>query len=346
MSLLFVDGFDHWAAADASQKWPTEQSQVGTMSSTTPFSAGKSMLLANVFSYVGRSLGANHTTLIAGFHFNVGSLTFVPWNLVTFLDAGTVQLNVGINGSGAIVVYRNTTLLATSSAVGFNVGWHFLEAKVTFHATTGSYTVKVDGVQVLTASSVNTAPSGNALANWLRMGYQGMFTGNNFTDTVLYDNLYLCNSAGSVNNDFLGEVRIQTLLPNAVGASSQLTRTGGSVSGNYTAVNEASVDGDTSYVSSNTVGQQDTYKYGALTANTASVLGLASSPVARRDDAGQRTIATRYRHSNNAEADFATTTPVLTAYLNCQHVQETNPVTTSAWVPGDLANEFGPKVAA
>jgi hypothetical protein len=155
----------------------------------------------------------------------------------------------------------------------------------------------------------------------------------------------VCSSAGSVNNNFLGDVRVYTLYPSGVGTTSGLARTGGSVAGNYTAVNENPPDGDTSYNSTNVVGTYDTYQYDDLPVNVTSVLAVASSYDYRRDDAGFRQMTTRVR-SGGTEADFPNPVTIGSGYAIVQQIAETNPVSAGAWTLATVnAAELGPKLA-
>src|SRR5207253_5492268 len=80
----------------------------------------------------------------------------------------------------------------------------------------------------------NTRNSGISGVRFVRYGSSAA----NISFNRSYDDIVINNALGTVNNDFLGDVRVIGLLPTAVGTNSQLARTGGTSAGNYTAVNE------------------------------------------------------------------------------------------------------------
>jgi hypothetical protein len=47
-----------------------------------------------------------------------------------------------------------------------------------------------------------------------------------FSHVNTYDDYYICDGTGSVNNDFLGDMRVETSLVNAVGTYSGMERHG------------------------------------------------------------------------------------------------------------------------
>jgi hypothetical protein len=80
------------------------------------------------------------------------------------------------------------------------------------------------------------------------------------------DDLYVCDGSGSVNNDFLGECRVLTLLPSDGNGSNNDfdTSAGGSPADHGAMVNDTTPNDDTDYVSSSTVDHVDSWNYPAL----------------------------------------------------------------------------------
>ena len=89
--------------------------------------------------------------------------------------------------------------------------------KATINSTTGAVAIHISpgAGAILSLTNVNTQSTANATTNGIRLA-----VGNG---GVGYDDLYVLNTSGSVNNSFLGESRILTSLPNADGANSGLT---------------------------------------------------------------------------------------------------------------------------
>jgi hypothetical protein len=199
-------------------------------------------------------------------------------------------------------------------------------------------------VTLLTGSSVQTAVT-TATANAITLGNYSRTTGNNYQNFLMVDDLYVCSTAGSVNNDFLGERRVYTLFPTGAGGHTQWTIAGSSPAAtNWQSVNNATPDADVTSVISSTTGQIDTYAFGDLPASTTVINGVQFNHVARRDDAGVLTIAPEQR---NAGSDAAGTTSanLSPAYLDVLTVQENSLLTAVAWTPSEInASEFGVKV--
>ena len=73
--------------------------------------------------------------------------------------------------------------------------------------TGGSANVHVNGSSVISLTGVNTQATANPSAN------QVLLTSNFGVNNINCDDLYVLNTSGSVNNDFLGECRVWMSLP-------------------------------------------------------------------------------------------------------------------------------------
>jgi hypothetical protein len=160
---------------------------------------------------------------------------------------------------------------------------------------------------------------------------------------IYFDDLYVANEQGSVNNDFIGECRVRCLLPNGNGNSSQLVGSDGNSVNNYQLVDEATPD-TTDYVFSSTVGDKDTYTFTDLPDTSGTVAGVQVSALGLKTDVGARTLAVVTRHASSEHDSIDLGLPTVTpAYV--YEVQDTNPVAGGAWLRTDVnAAEFGVKV--
>lgn len=293
-----------------------------------------------------RTIGTVSTQFYVGFAMNAVTINSAT-TIVELLDTGSVQLSLFLFIDGSLTLQRsNSTTLGTAPAgtVTYN-GYHYYEiGGVIGSGTSGSVTVRRDMTTVISVSGVNTQATGNASWNQLVFGL-GLSANQSTLQPFRYDDVYVCDNTGSYNNNFLGDVSVRALLPNAAGANSGFTQTGGSGGGNYTSVNEKPNDGDTSYVGTNIVNTEDTYKFSGLPVNTANVYSVLAKPIARKDDAGNRHITTRFRHTDNTEGIFSASDISLTSsYAQYVQVQDTNPRTGIQWTSTDLSGEFGPLV--
>jgi len=342
MSLLFFDGFDTYTAtADWRRRWSVDQFQddsFGSVGSAAGRNSTNGFRFSNNAS-MGAPTGTNAATLVAGCYFT-GSTTQTDTNwIMGFTDAGTGQVVLYMDGSGHLKVYRGfgTTALGTGTKVLNNSVGHYIEMKVGFHSSTGTVSVKVDGVTDISLTGQNTAPSGNNYANRFDIGARSPFNGSHD-----FDDVYLCDTSGSVNNDFLGDVRVSAIFPTGAGNYTQWTPSTGS---NWQNVDDAAPNGDTDYNSDSTVGDRDSFVMGNLPGTVSSVLGVQYTLVARKDDAGTRQIAPFVRISST---DYdGTTVSLSTSYDTYRELRETSPATSTAWTTSEVDGmEFGYKVVA
>jgi hypothetical protein len=147
-----------------------------------------------------------------------------------------------------------------------------------------------------------------------------------------------------VNTDFLGDVRVQALLPTGNGNSSQLVGSDGNSTDNYLLVDEVPPNEDTDYVESATVNDKDTYVFGNLTPTTGTVFGVQIVAEARKTDAGVRSFKSVARLSAT-EADGPDTT-LSTTYAFYMDKRDTKPGGGSWTITNVNDAEFGVKVTA
>ena len=232
MSLVYIDGFDHYATADLPQKgWTvagtyTDKQSIAATGGRRGSGGLRFTNLNGVLSaYVIRAVPSQQT-IIVGFNVNLSAIPqggSSPWTFFNLLDGATSQIALVINNSGSVTVRRgNGTNLGTTSEV-LVAGDNYLELRTTIDPTAGAYEVRLNGVTVLAATGVNTRQSENSAVNALSFGvYEaGSTITNSFLMTI--DDLYIASTAGSTNNYFLGDVRIDTLFPTADGTYSQFT---------------------------------------------------------------------------------------------------------------------------
>lgn len=356
MSLLFVDGFDHYVTADLTKKWHILAS-TGSSGATITAAAGRngSGALTNNGSTASSNSWISRTfppaaSWVIGFAFKFSGSVATPLIIAALTDAGTTQCDLRLNADSTLSVTRNGTALTSgTSATALSSGiWYYIEWKITIanSISAGSCKVRVNGSDVITvATSQDTQNTANATASQLKLGIQ---TTNSSTSILqFYDDVYVCDSvdsgiAGVPNNDFLGDVRAEAILPNGAGNTTGMTPSTGS---NYTCVDDTTPNDDTDYVSSSVATTKDTYAFANLTTSPVTIFGVQTVLTQRKDDAGHRftcpvtrTGATDYDGSNYA---------VLDSYsMDCQ-VRQSNPNTSAAWTEAGVNGaEFGMKVVS
>jgi hypothetical protein len=288
-----------------------------------------------------KTLAASAATFIAGFALNVSTAPGAVIGVAWFQDAGTTQLTLAVTTDLRLAVYRGTsagTLLGQTSANAIAAGTYaYVEFKPTFDGSAGAAEVRVNGVAVLTLAGVNTIQSANASANQLALGVDRTPTG---TYNVFWDDLYLLDTTGSANNNFLGDARIDALYPSADGNYSQFSTSSGST--HYTLVNEATPD-TTSYVQSATVNQKDCYAMQDLTI-TNTVAAVQVNNAALKDNSGSRSLSNLVRSGTTDSTSTAQALTTSLAYYT--NILETDPATGVAWVQAGINGMQAGSVAA
>lgn len=252
-------------------------------------------------------------------------------DLIILKDAGVTQFVLTINSNQTISVKRGSTVIGTSTAQIRTGVWEYLELKVTI-SNTGSYEVRLNSANILSAAGVDTSQTANQSANAVTVTTVG---------TWLYDDWYIFDGQGSTQNDFAGDPRVYSVLPDAAGNYSQFTPTG--AASNYQAVDEATQDGDTSYAASSTAGQKDSYSLAAVPTGL-NVLGATLTLFMRKDDAGARTVRPLARVS--AADYFGSNISLSNSYVGYLAQFADNPA-GGAWTPAALnAAEFGLEIVS
>lgn len=339
MALLFVDsGGDYYTAAQANRKWTTTASaslsSAGGRRGTNGWNTG-----GNGSSYT-FAQGAK-TTLIVGCSIKPSAAAAggTPI-LIQALDGASEQWSVrSVVGTGLFTFTRNGTVLGTSVAAPSFGAESYLEVKCTIDDSAGVYEVRLNGIAIIgPTSSADTKNTANTTADRIVFG---SYTQSGAVTCVI-DDIYICDSSGATNNSFLGDVRVDAVLPAGAGANTGMTP---SASTNVSCVDENPANDDTDYVSSSVVSTKDTYDFTNISHTPASIFGIQINMIARKDDAGTRSIAAVTR-SGGADTDGATQA-LSTSYLNYREIRETDPNTSAAWTKTNLnAAEFGAKVAA
>lgn len=346
MTLLFIDGFDHYATADISKKWSSLTGSNSTIAAAGGRRSGGSWVASTLASQQSLTKTFAATASFAiGLALNYS--TFPTSNVdavIALLDAGSVQCDVRINLDGTISVTRNGTALTNgTSVVSIPTGtWFYLEFKVTIADSIGANTckVRVNGVDVITvATGQDVKSTANATANGIRIG--GISNSGNGSRSV--DDFYLCNQSGSVNNDFLGDSRIDTLFPTSDGNYSQFTPSTGST--HYVLVDETTPN-TSDYNDGAAVNDRDSYGLGNLSNITVqTVHGVQVNAALMKDDAGAKSACTMVR-SGSTNADGASA-PIGTSQAYVSQIYEEDPAAVAAWTETTVnAMEAGVKVTA
>lgn len=336
MALLLVDGFDQDDATEYLWWTPTAGISGTTSGDRWGASTPSRYHLAQLGS-LRKSLPASGATAIVGFAGRASVNDFIT-PIVALYDgvgAGFEQCSLIALDSGAVQVRRSTNLILATSAPGLlrRGAFYYIEWKVTIANTGGTTEVRINGKTVLTATSLDTQVTANATWNAIQFVPVIAFG----TSQWRIGDVYVCDGSGSAPyNDFLGDVRVETLFPqtDAVSAGSNAGLTPSTGTDHGALVDETAANGDTDYNSTATAGNKDTYQYPAM-ASAGDILCVQPLLLARKTDAVPKTVAPVLRHSGTDYDGTTQSAGVLYSYLHQLYTQ--NPGTSVAFTTADVA---------
>lgn len=339
MSILFIDGFDHYATAEITRKW-NSAGGFETIINTTPRRSGSQYLNISAGSssrYVGKTLSGIPTTVVVGFAIKIGSYT-EHQGIIRLYRSAAVTCSVQIAADGSIEVrrgnYDGTLIEASAAAVIPLNAWTYIEAKIVIHDSTGTYEVRVNGISVVDGTGIDTKNETDAGADLMAIFSPGVSGAD-----ISVDDLYIDDDA------FQGDCRIDALWPDGAGNYAQWTPTP-SGSDNYENVDDAiDQDDDTTCNDTGVLNEIDSFTFDNLDAvSGSSIKAVAVNLAARKTDAGARKITPLIRMSSTdylgTEIDLSET------YKTLQEVFENPPDAPSvAWEDSDVNSaEVGVKM--
>ena len=263
--------------------------------------------------------------------------TISPITIMQFRDTATLHMDLQLTLAGFLQATRNGTVLGTTS-VALVVGVHeHVEMKVLINDSTGTVQIWRNGSALLGPSglsSQDTRNGGNATCDNVRWGI--------VTSAIAEPSTVIDISDLHIANDHVGDKRVLYLTPNGAGNYTDFAFTGGA--SNYESVDDAAQDGDTSYVSSATVTDQDSYTLANLSAGPAI---FAAAPVfcSKKTDAGTRSFKPLLRISST---DYlGTEVSPGTTYGYSIDPQLVSPATATAFTISEInAMELGEEITA
>lgn len=334
MALLYTDGFD---VGDFALRWPYSSGTFST-STTTRFNVGMSVAQVNGFSgnYIGRSITPAAQVFI-GFAMN---MLIVPGTILrTYTDTGTTnQVYVTLNNGGSFSIVRGdgTTLASTAAGLYPAGTWQYIELSVIISSTSGYCELRVNGGTAATYSG-NTQSGGVSTS----IDRFDILRTSGGSETNYWDDLYVCDATGTANNTFLGDIQVQTLLPNGVGASTQFTPTG--ATNNWQTVSNVPYS-TSDYNSASTVGNLDLYALSDLSAGTGTVMGVQTNMIVNKTGAGTANIKAALQSGGTTYFDPTIALSTTAAWSGV--IRQVDPATSAAWTVTGVNNlEAGAEVA-
>jgi hypothetical protein len=287
-----------------------------------------------------RPLGANYTTFFCGVRVLVNPNIGGNEHAIAFTDfSGATQLTLVFNGTnGTITVYRGATtvnggsgtLLGTGSTTVPLNAWFYIEIGATIDPSAGAVTVRLNGVNVsgLVLSSINTqGDGGSTTVN----GVQFIIGSTSLTSSFAH--YYFADATGSSPwNTFLGDVRIQTLLPTGAGAITDFTPHGDS----FNWQNAATVPPSPTvqFNSNSTSGDSDLFTMTSVATNETTIYGVQVKSLLAKTDAGARTVAAVLKSSSTTTTGSAVAASATSQYVRAMF--QADPNTSAQWTQSNV----------
>lgn len=342
MALLWMEGFDEDVLSGQRYDVYDAGTKFEKNTTVTRYGSAGSLKInqnstTNADLFLRKYLPFNSATAVAGVAFRFESAS-TNQAILTFSDGDNAsrQMRVYLNSNDTLSVQRDQTTLATTTQVLKPDTWYFIELKVTIDNSAGSYELRVNGQNVLSASGVDTDNTGSGQIEFIVLADTGTSAGDD-SRISYFDNLYVVDDTGTDVNDFLGEISVDTIRPDGDGDVNNFVGSDGNSNQNWRLVDEVDNDGDTTYVESNTSGEIDLYTFENMTSTptTSGIYGLQLENLVSKSDAGfaeyrniLRTNSTNYFGSGNY--------PSYNDYESFYSVWEINPDTTGVWTEQEI----------
>lgn len=274
MSILFMDGFDHYGTTKEMSQGMWTSSDIFSTFAGGRFS-GNSLYLGSdgAFREVRKNFpNGPESSILIGFalrqQYSLGSEDYVR-----FGDYSHLQLSLSITPQGELR-FRNgdDQIIGTSTSNIVLNTWYYMEMKITFHETAGSVVLHVNGEEWINAASQDTVNDlGSNQATQINL--RGRYT--------YYDDFYMCDLAG-VNNDFFDDVTIQTTYADTDTVDTDWTRS--SDTDDYLAVNESPPDDDSKYLYSSTTTDKSIFDFDNVPLTGSTINGVMVAARARKEE--------------------------------------------------------------
>lgn len=323
--MLHMDGFD-WVSVytDLLQAYSVAGNAL-TFSTSAGRYGGGAFTINFRNETLGRTLPTNPTDLWTGIAINPQSGQ--NSDLVIFSFVGDNNLEVYITYNYLTSVFKawqnnsSSPVLLASSAFTFapNV-FHWLEANCVIGAS-GSVALYLDGVEVFSVSSVNTAFFGSSY--WSTMQIGGL--GDSFVAT--YDDWEIHDTTTSFCNARLGDSRIGTREANADAGPNNGTPSSGS--SHFAMIDEAQWSSSNSITIANTDGQEELFDMVNLTDSPSTIFCVRTLAIVEKTDGG--TLMAEALTVSAGALGVGPSTPALTTWGQIVGLFPTDPNTGIAW---------------
>jgi hypothetical protein len=331
MAVKQCDSFDHFTTI--ANKWTNTYGTCAISGSYGRLGTA-GLRISNGDGGVGKTIGGTAATIIVGqaVYFENVTDTHI---LLTLLDTTSIQVQVKQEGAN-FKVYRNATEIASAAHGMVASQWYYVEIKVTINDSTGIAIIKVDTVEKLNQTGLNTKETANAYADGVVIGGIGAGGASSYT---YRDDVVIMDTSDSYCNDFIGDVIIQAISPTSPGTNAEWNPSSGA---NYACVDEIPPStGD--YVETATLNGLDTYATANVTPLTGTIFAVVVNLYAQKTGTADRKIKGVALDTGTPSLGLEVT--LAAGYQMLQSPMYINARTSSAFTITDVNTaEFGVKL--
>lgn len=344
--LVWAEGFDHYGTApnggrDAmlSGAWAAFSAGTGTLPfiSNIQVRSGTRSLrfefqnLATAEVLARRVIGAAHIVTGVGLGVYFDALPGVNkthgFALRNNLNQDIIMFTVESDGSiGAYAGSAHTAIAASDPIIAAN-SWQHIEVRVVADTVVGECEVRVNERVVLALTGLNLGALG---ATQIVYGMPGGKVGADLDWQI--DDLVVWNDDGLYNNDFIGPVRVELLMPTADTAETDWVRNTGS--SDFSAINNNPPDGDTTYLTGTNVSDISEFEFADSPVETFNIRAIYVPTMGKLVAAGTGNVQTSL--VSGADVSLGPDQTFTTSYSYWGGVHETDPATDLPWTKAGI----------
>jgi hypothetical protein len=253
------------------------------------------------------------------------------WPILCFESGTTKYVELALTVDGLLLKNGSGTVLGVARYVFYKQDWNYIEMKAYCHDTNGTVEVRINGCPVISVSNVDTKNGSNAYFTRCSIGDNRDV--NNFAYGKI-DDFYVCDGAGSKNNDFLGpSTAVACLFPDGDSSVNFATTGNANYANHYQQVGYTNALWTTDYVEDSTTGNRDIFTLDA-SPNFNDIYGVIGWVLAEG-----RTSTQNYHQvisSNGTETESSNFTVTVSSNTTSRFVVEDDPDTSNAWTPATV----------
>jgi hypothetical protein len=329
MGRIFVEGFEHGNLAF----WPTSLGATVVSSAGLDMDGNYCLECTGTTDFVQRSLSA---AIERYFAFRWRPTGVNSLGILSVHKGNTPLVLVNANTSGVFQIWKPTAMLEVSSGGLWSTNVTYkVEIYIKIDDTVGRVVMRLNGLTVLDFTG-DTKPGTDTTFDSFRVGTATGFTQGQYANAY-FDNVVVDDTG------WPGDTKIAGVFPTGVGNSAQWTP---SVGANWDCVEEVPPS-DADYITTNTVGQKDTYAANNLPSDASAVKCVQFAARAQKEGAATPQNLSFVIRSGGV--DYEGSAVALPTGLS-EHVRDiwvNNPATSQAFTPSEVNGmEIGIKAIA